>query len=65
MGCNSCTEAAPFRFRMSQKDGKSILIDGESKRDIDYTVVDMTEYQQTKTAADNCPVRCIKVELTP
>ena len=32
IGCNYCVELAPGQFRMSKKDGKSVLLHSEEKK---------------------------------
>jgi ferredoxin len=62
IGCNACVEAAKGRWRISRKDGKSILLGAKKKKEIDWIVLDDEEYEKNKKAADNCPVKIIKVE---
>jgi ferredoxin len=62
IGCNACVEAAYHRWRMSRKDGKSVLIGGKEKKGYYQVVVDDHEYEENKKAADVCPVNIIKVE---
>ena len=64
IGCNACVEAAPNRWRMSKKDGRCNLIDGEAKKGIYRARVHESEYEANVKAAVNCPVRVIQVELT-
>lgn len=62
IGCNACVEAAPDRWRMSRKDGKSTLIGGKEKRG--YFMVDVHELEReaNELAAKNCPVKIITVQ---
>lgn len=62
IGCNACVEAAPYRWRISKKDGKSHLIDGKEKKGIYHALVPEDEYEANRMAADHCPVKIIKVE---
>lgn len=62
IGCNACVEAAAHRWRMSKKDGKSVLIDAKEKKGIYSVVVHIDEYESNLEAARNCPVNIIKVE---
>ncbi|RME18329.1 MAG: ferredoxin, partial [Bacteroidetes bacterium] len=62
IGCHACVEAAPQRWRMSKKDGKSVLIEGKEKKGIYTVVVHESEYESNLQAAKNCPVNIIKVE---
>ena len=61
IGCNACVEAAPFRWRVSQKDGRCKLINGVEKRGVYSVLVANDEIQSNKIAARNCPVNCIQV----
>jgi ferredoxin len=62
IGCNACVEAAEQRWRMSKKDGKSVLIGGKEKKGIYSVIVHINEYESNLEAAKNCPVNIIKVE---
>lgn len=63
IGCNGCVEAAPNRWRVSKKDGRCNLIEGEAKKGIYRALVNEDEYSQNLRAAANCPVKIIQVEL--
>lgn len=63
IGCNACVEAAPQRWRMSKKDGKSVLLGASEKKGIYSVMVHEEEYESNIEAAKNCPVNIIKVEL--
>jgi ferredoxin len=60
IGCNGCVEADPNRWRVSKKDGKSILIEGKERKGIFNAVVGDDEFDSVKSAADNCPAKIIK-----
>lgn len=62
IGCNACVEAAPDRWRVSKKDGRCNLIGGKEKKGIYQAVISMDEYDQNKLAADNCPVKIIRLQ---
>jgi len=62
IGCNACVEAAPWRWRISQKDGKSVLIGGKEKKGIFYLQTGNDELEENKTAAVNCPVNIIQIQ---
>ncbi len=64
IGCNGCVEAAPDRWRVSKKDGRSNLIEGTEKRGMYKAYVSIDEFEQNKLAAANCPVKIIRVEIT-
>lgn len=62
IGCNACVEAAEQRWRMSKKDGKSVLLGSKEKKGIYSVIVHIDEYEPNVEAAKNCPVNIIKVE---
>lgn len=62
IGCNACVEVAPYRWRISKKDGKSTLIESTEKKGIYRTQVSDDELNENILAAQNCPVRIIKIE---
>ncbi len=62
IGCNACVEVAPYRWRMSKKDGKSVLIEGKEKKGFFTTWVSDDELEENKIAAQNCPVNIIRIE---
>jgi len=47
---------------MSRKDGKSILMDGVKKRNVYSVIVGNDEYKENRKAANNCPVRIIRLK---
>ena len=61
IGCNACVEAAFSRWRISKRDGKSVLIDAKENRGIYLVRVNRGELQANRIAAANCPVNCIRV----
>lgn len=62
IGCNACVEAAFYRWRMSRKDGKCTLIGAKEKKGFYRVIVDDHELNDNLTAAQNCPVKIIRVE---
>jgi len=62
IGCNACVEAAKGRWRMSRKDGKSILIGGKENKGIYSVIINDFEEEEMREAAKNCPSRIIRVE---
>ncbi len=62
IGCNACVEAAPYRWRISKKDGKSVLIEGKAKKGIYNANVSDDEMEENLIAAQNCPVNIIRIE---
>ncbi|HFC00805.1 MAG TPA: ferredoxin [Phaeodactylibacter sp.] len=63
IGCNACVEAAPERWRISRKDGKSNLIGAKEKKGIYQVVVSIDEQEENIKASSNCPVRIIKLNV--
>lgn len=63
IGCNYCVEVAHEFFRMSKKDGKSVLLQSENNKGFHtfktprYETLDAFEQ-----AAKACPVNIIKVK---
>ena len=62
IGCGVCSEIAPFRWRMSKKDGKSTLIQSKKTNNLYQIIVDDDELNDNNLAADNCPVKIIRIE---
>ena len=64
-GCNACVEADSRRWRISKKDGKSVLINAKEKKGIYlFTTDNEDEFIKSKKAEKNCPVKIIKVEMS-
>jgi len=65
IGCNYCVEAAPDLFRMSQKDGKAVLLKSYEKKGF-HTVKlhDYSFYDQAVRAKEACPAKIIHVKTT-
>ncbi len=55
-------ELAPDRWKMSRKDGKSVLVDAEERNGIYTALVGDDELKKNLTAARTCPTNIIKVE---
>ncbi|MFY0686726.1 MAG: ferredoxin [Cyclobacteriaceae bacterium] len=62
IGCNGCVEAAPDRWRVSKRDGRSTLVHGIEKKSVYSTDIGYHEYEANKKAEANCPVRVIQVK---
>ena len=62
IGCNACVELAPDRWRMSKKDGKSVLLEAKEAHHIFTALVGDDEYKKNHVAAKMCPTNIIKVE---
>ncbi len=63
IGCNYCVEIAEHRWRMSKKDGKVTLLNGEDKKGIYTARVEDVEHDEAKYAASICPVNIIHVKI--
>ena len=63
IGCNACVEAAPNRWRVSRKDGKSTLIGGKENNGVFIASVHEGERFDNEKAANNCPVKIIKLKI--
>ena len=64
IGCNNCFELNPNNFRMSKKDGKSVLLKSKEKKGF-HTVklADDNQYEPADKAAKACPVKIIQVKI--
>ncbi len=62
IGCNYCVEAAPHRWRMSKRDGRSVLIDAKERRGFWTVKVTEEELAANEKAAQLCPVKIITVK---
>jgi ferredoxin len=61
IGCNYCVELAPHRWRMSRKDGKSVLLDATDKKGFWSVRVREEELESNLLAAKACPVHIIQI----
>lgn len=61
IGCNYCVELAPEFWRMSRKDGKSVLLGAEDKRGNFVLKITEADVEANKRAAAACPVNIIDV----
>ncbi|MBK6273732.1 MAG: ferredoxin [Saprospirales bacterium] len=61
IGCNYCVELAPQRWRMSRKDGKSVLLEATDKKGFWNVKVREDELESNLKAAKACPVNIIQV----
>jgi ferredoxin len=61
IGCNACVEAAYSRWRMSRKDGKSVLLGAVIKKNIHSVIVGDDELLENTIAARNCPTKVIQI----
>lgn len=63
IGCNYCVELAPEQFRMSKKDGKSVLLHSTNKKGF-HTIKSNDDmiFDDCDKAAKACPVKIISVK---
>jgi ferredoxin len=61
IGCNYCFEIAPELFRMSKKDGKSVLLNSEDKRGFHTIRVSHEMDEKAQRCKEVCPINIIKV----
>ncbi|MGI9526804.1 MAG: ferredoxin [Weeksellaceae bacterium] len=65
IGCNYCYEFAPEYFRMSKKDGKSVLLKSNNRKGFHtLKTTQMDAIEPCEKAADACPVNIISVKVT-
>lgn len=63
IGCNYCAEFAPEYFRMSKKDGKSVLLKSTDKKGFFTLKTPMPDaFASCDKAAKACPVKIISVK---
>ena len=64
IGCNYCEELAKDFFRMSKKDGKTVLINSVDKKGFfTLRIKDNSYYENLKKASEVCPVKIISVSI--
>lgn len=61
IGCHACVTLAPDRWRMSRKDGKSVLLGGVEKKGVYTASITVDELERNQSAAKVCPSRVIQV----
>ncbi len=61
IGCNYCVELAPEFWRMSKKDGKSVLMGSIEKKGFWSAKLPESEKEKNESAAKVCPVKIIQV----
>lgn len=65
IGCNYCAEFAPEYFRMSKKDGKSVLLKSTDKKGFHTLKTSFSDaFDSCEKAANACPVKIISVKET-
>lgn len=61
IGCNYCVEAAPGRWQMSKRDGKSVLLGSKQRGNMHQIRVGEHERHANEQAAKACPVNVIRI----
>lgn len=61
IGCNYCVELAPDFWRMSRRDGKSVLLGATEKKGNYVLKIAESEKDANQRAAEACPVKIIDV----
>lgn len=63
IGCNYCVEFDPDNFRISKRDGKTVLLHSKEKKGF-FTVKHQDEsgFEAADKAAKACPVKIISVK---
>lgn len=61
IGCNYCVELAPEHWRMSKKDGKSVLVGAVDKKGFWNVNVREDQLEANEKAAKACPVHIIEI----
>jgi ferredoxin len=65
IGCNYCVEQAPEHWRMSKKDGKTVLLHSQEKKGFHVLrSADHHIFEANQRAANACPVKIIAVKKT-
>ncbi|MCB0657532.1 MAG: ferredoxin [Saprospiraceae bacterium] len=62
IGCNYCVELAHAYWRMSKKDGKSVLLNATEKRGMYIIRLEDEAFEANEAAALACPVKIIQVK---
>lgn len=61
IGCFACVAVAPSTWRMSKKDGKSVLLGSVEKKGAWSVLIEEDEWKENTTAEKMCPARVIQV----
>ena len=62
IGCNYCVELALEFWRMSKRDGKSVLLGASEKKGMFTARFENKDFDANEAAAKACPVNIIKVK---
>jgi ferredoxin len=62
IGCSSCSDISPYRWKINDQDGKCNLIGASSKRNnIFILTTGNDELEECLNASESCPVNIIEV----
>jgi ferredoxin len=61
IGCGLCHELQPDLWRMSRKDGKATLVNGELKKKVHLLELKEQHEEKIGEVIKGCPVRIIKI----
>jgi len=61
IGCGICFEMQPGLWRMSNKDGKAVLVKGVQKKNVFVLPLAFNQQEQTRETAQACPVKIIRI----
>ena len=61
IGCNSCTEHAPYNWEIDSKDGKASLKRATKKGNNFIAEISDPEVEANKMAAQDCPIGIIRI----
>lgn len=61
IGCHVCVTVAKDRWRMSNKDGKSVLLGGKENKGVWTAIISEEELDRNLQAEKDCPARIIQV----
>lgn len=64
IGCNYCEELCPSLFRMSKKDGKSVLLNSVDRKGFHTIRTSPDFHEASENAKEACPVKIISVKIT-
>lgn len=62
IGCNACVEVDAEHWRMSRRDGKSVLIGAKEKRHMYVINLNDDDEALVQKSAEVCPVNIIQVK---
>lgn len=63
IGCNYCEGLCPSLFRMSKKDGKSVLLKSENRKGFHTARPGLECHEGAENAKEACPVNIISVKI--